>query len=38
MAYTLGEIAKHIDAELSGDPDCQIFNVNTLNQANYNFI
>jgi len=33
MAYTLGEIAKHIDAELSGDPICQIFNVNTLNQA-----
>jgi UDP-3-O-[3-hydroxymyristoyl] glucosamine N-acyltransferase len=33
MTYTLGEIAKHIDADLHGDPECQIKNVATLNTA-----
>ncbi len=33
MTYTLGEIAKHIDADLHGDPECQIKNVATLNKA-----
>ncbi|MDX1518867.1 MAG: UDP-3-O-(3-hydroxymyristoyl)glucosamine N-acyltransferase [Gammaproteobacteria bacterium] len=33
MSTTLGELAKQIDAELHGDPDCRINNVATLEQA-----
>ena len=33
MAYTLREIAKLIDAELRGDPECEIKNVGTLENA-----
>ncbi|MEE9552312.1 MAG: UDP-3-O-(3-hydroxymyristoyl)glucosamine N-acyltransferase [Gammaproteobacteria bacterium] len=33
MSYSLGEIAKHINAELHGNPDCKIQNVAALNKA-----
>ncbi len=33
MIYTLQEIAKHINAELHGDPDCEIKNIGTLENA-----
>src|SRR5690606_5512536 len=33
MTLTLGEIARHIDAELYGDPDCKIHGINTLQKA-----
>ncbi len=33
MSYSLGEIAKHINAELHGNPDCKILNVAALNKA-----
>jgi UDP-3-O-[3-hydroxymyristoyl] glucosamine N-acyltransferase len=33
MTFTLGEIAKYINADLHGDPECQIKNVATLNTA-----
>ena len=33
MTFTLGEIAKHICAELIGDPDCKIDKVATLGSA-----
>ncbi len=33
MTLTLGEIARHIDAELYGDPDCKIHRINTLQKA-----
>ena len=33
MTLTLGEIARHIDAELYGDPECKIHGINTLQKA-----
>jgi len=33
MTLTLGEIARHIEAELYGDPECKIHAINTLQNA-----
>jgi UDP-3-O-[3-hydroxymyristoyl] glucosamine N-acyltransferase len=33
MTYSLGEIAKHINAEIHGDPECKILDVATLDNA-----
>jgi len=33
MTYTLWEIARHINAELHGDPKCEIKNIGTLEHA-----
>lgn len=33
MTFTLGDIAKHINADLHGDPDCEIDNISTLTNA-----
>ena len=33
MTFTLGDIAKHINADLHGDPDCVIDDISTLSNA-----
>ena len=33
MTFTLGEIARHIGAELNGDPGCEICGIGTLEKA-----
>jgi UDP-3-O-[3-hydroxymyristoyl] glucosamine N-acyltransferase len=33
MTFTLGEIARHLEAELYGDPGCRIHAINTLQKA-----
>ena len=34
MKYTLGELAKHVSADVKGDPACEIESVGTLQNAN----
>ena len=34
MKYTLGELAKHVSAEVKGDSSCVIESVGTLQNAN----
>ena len=33
MTFTLGDIAKHINADLHGDPECKIESISTLSNA-----